>query len=236
MSYTKPMIACAVLLMLVTTSVQAQRRGGMRMFGGNSAEQIKIQLLGMEKVRKEIKLDEDDAKKVADIASDARDEIRQEMRELIQDAGNFREMDEDERKEFREKFTKMMNEINGDAWKEISKIVDKDQIKRLDQLAIQRQGASAFLGKNLQKELEITKEQIKKMREKNTELQKEMQEAIQEAVQDRDREAMNEARTEYREASQEAFMKILTDKQKKKYKELIGEEFEFPQQGGRRGR
>ncbi len=234
MSLTKSFIAFAVLITLVATSAEAQRTirfGG----GGNSAEQIKMQLLQMEKVRKELELDEEAGKKIADIVADVRDEIRQEMREMFQDAGNFREMDEDERKEFGEKMRKMMTEVNGDAWKEISKLVNKDQMGRLNQLVLQRQGVTALLGKKLQKELEVTEEQIKKMQAKNKELREELNEEIQAAREDRDFEAMRDAQTEYRKASKEAFMKILTDKQKKKLEEMMGKEFEFPR-AQRRGR
>ena len=240
MLHTKPIVVCTVLLMLVTASAEAQRRGGMRgQRGQGSQEQIMIQLLAMKEVQKELKMGEDFADEMKDVMEDVREGMQEamtELREEIQDAGGFREMDEDDRRKLMEKMNKMRKEVNDEAWKSISKKVSKDQMKRLNQLVLQRQGTAALFAAKMRKELEITDEQFRKMSEKNKELVQDLNDAIQEARQDRDFEAMQEAQAEYREESKKAFMGILTDKQKKKYKEMMGEEFKFPARQMRRGR
>lgn len=227
-------LACATAFLMIVgmfaEAANAQRRGGMMRMGGGSM----ISLLNMEEVREELDVKEEAADKLKDLAEDVQEEMRAEVQDLMAD---FRDMDEDEQAEARKEMQKTIAKINADANEELGKLLSKKQIARLKQLFVQRQGTAALQNAEVQKSLDITDEQKEKMAKASTELREEMREAFMEMRESGggDREAMQEMMTELREKSEKAVIGVLTDKQKKKFAELKGKEFKFPERQ-RRGR
>jgi hypothetical protein len=130
-----------------------------------------------------------------------------------------------------------MAQLSAEAKKMIEELLTADQAKRLKQLSLQQMGGMALNQPEVAKELNLTDEQQQKLKSIGDEVRKHMT-AAREAGGDPQEGFKKMA--ELRKAAGEQAMKLLTDDQKAKWKELTGEPFkgEFrsgPPGGGRPG-
>ena len=231
---------------MVVESAWAQGRGGFgrSMFGGGGGDVSEVSLLSMEEVLDHLQDDyelSDDAKKeILANAEDAQDELAEERRAIM---GDMRNMDQDERTAAMEELQDVTKEINTDTFRTIKKQLNKKQLGRLNELKVQRMGVAALHDAVVQEMLEFDDEQVEKMKDvqdKSQEKQREMMEDLREQMQSGggfDRDAIRESMTELQDSNKKNAMDCLTDKQKKTFDKLKGEEFEFPErQRGGRGR
>jgi Spy/CpxP family protein refolding chaperone len=145
---------------------------------------------------------------------------------------NFRDMSEEERAKAMEERAKQAAETE----KKIAEILDEKQNARLKQIRLQVTGARAITIKEVAEELGITEEQSTKIREAMTALREEMMSGGGGGP---------GAFAEMAEKMNAKLMEQLTDEQKAKYKEMLGETFDVSQiqmgfgggagSGGRRG-
>jgi len=195
-----------------------QGRGGRGGFGGGM-QVTAAQLLGMEKVQEELKITDDQKaqftkitdKYKADIAQARTDQNREKGAEL--------------RKAETEEFDKA-----------VPTILKADQVKRLKQLEVQRAGLGALSKEDVQTSLKLTDDQKKSVKDSTEELTKDVQELFTSAAGDRTKMAENMAKVQgmQKEALEKAVNGFNAD-QKKEWKDLNGEKFEFPARtGGRR--
>jgi Spy/CpxP family protein refolding chaperone len=212
------MAPLAVLLCVSDAAAQPGGRGGPGGgFGGPGGGGL-TGVLMREEVQKELEM-----------LGDQVDDIRK----LLEDRrGGMREMfsglrDIEDRDERMEKARELMQKAQADLEKEVGKILLPHQMERAKQLAYQqrlRGGAGRALtgGGPLAEELGITEAQQEKLRAKNEELQDELRQKI----------------AELQKEAQEKLLKVLTPQQQAKFKELVGEPFQFQQMqfGGRFGR
>src|SRR5262249_13881603 len=114
-------------------------------------------------------------------------------------------------------------EIREENEKEIAKILKAEQLKRLKQISYQQQGASAFTDASVAKELQLTDSQKKEIQKINEETFAKIREVLQPGSppDDETRKKM----TELRMAAADKIVKLLTNEQKTKWKELQGEPF-----------
>lgn len=190
------------------------QRGGMQGGGG-------MMLLGDKGIQSELKMTEEQINNVKALQAKQREEM-QGMRDLSQE----------ERREKMQEVTKKFTE-------ELNKILNPDQQKRLKELTLQSTQKTMgwmALSRNpdVMKALELTDEQKESMKAIGDDMQAAMREMFQGGG-----GGGEEARTkmaEMRKSSNEKIEKLLTDAQKAKLKELMGEPYkgEFPQPG--RGR
>jgi Spy/CpxP family protein refolding chaperone len=171
-------------------------------------------LLGMDEVKKEIKLTDEQADEVKKFSEEARKGI---------DFSNLRDASREERAEA----VKAMQSANEKIDEELPSILDPDQFKRLLGLYAQRSGVEALINKQVAKELGLSDETNEKLKAKDEETRPRF---------DRqdgppDFAAMQEARTKRLEAMEA----ILTPEEKEKFEALKGEKFEFPSRGFGRG-
>jgi Spy/CpxP family protein refolding chaperone len=207
------LVLVAAVVALVASPAMAQRqrqpRGGG--FGGPAF------LLTQESVQKELKLSDDQVKKIKDVGEKSREAF-----------GKLRDLDREER-------TKKMQEINKETTKALSTILSKDQAKRLKEISLQRLGARAFSNAEVAKELNITDEQKKQIQDINAATREEMTK-IRQGEGSREEKAKKVA--EYTKTVQAKLMKVLTDEQQKKWKTMTGKPFtgeiRSPFGGGRR--
>jgi len=196
---------------------QRQRRGGGGGRGMSSA-----MLLGQKSVQEELKLSEDQVKKLQEFQTSQREKFQ-----------GLRDLSEDER---RQKFQELA--------KESEKVVDEtlkpEQKKRLKQISLQlqlRQGTRAYSSPEVASALQLTDEQKDKLKTIGEESQKAGRELFQPGG---DRDEARKKFEELRKQTQEKVMGVLTDEQKSKLKELQGEPFkgrlDFGGFGGGRGR
>lgn len=203
----------AAVVALSASSVLAQEQQRQRQgrgFGGMGGGGI-LFLLGQKSVQEELKLSDEQIKKVQ--------EMSEKQRESMQ---GLRDLDQEERR------TKMQ-ELTQASQKAVAQTLKPEQLKRAKQIALQQ--PNAITGEEVAKELNITDEQKEKMREIRMQSFEEMRDL------GRDEEGAKK-RQELTKATNEKMLAVLTAEQKAKLKELQGEPFkgkiERPQFGGRR--
>jgi Spy/CpxP family protein refolding chaperone len=187
--------------------------GGFQFFGGGGGGALG--LLAREDVQEELELLDDQKKQVADL----REKSQQKQRDLfssLRDGGGGGGGGGDRREEFQAAFRK----FNEENQAEVDKILLPHQSKRLKQLeaqiAMRGRGVLGGLGGgDIAEKLAITEAQGEQLREKARELETEL------------RKKTNELRKQ----AQDQLLASLTEEQRKQYKELIGEPFEFRDEG-----
>jgi len=129
---------------------------------------------------------------------------------------NFRDMSDEEREKAMEEMAKRTAEQE----KKIAEILDEKQVARLKQVRRQVSGATGIVNdEELAKELSLTEEQTSKIRQTVQTLRESMREVG----------GGGGGFAEVREKMNAEVMKVLTDDQKAKYKELLGEPFDVSQ-------
>ncbi len=206
-------VVCVVSVCVTTALAQPGGRGGRggpgggfgggAFFGGGGLAGV----LMREEVRKELELVDE---QVADLQK-LGEGRRERMGEMF---AGLRDIED--REERGQKFRELMEKAQAELDEEIGKILLPHQMKRAKQLAFQqrlRGGAGRALtgGGSLAEELGISEEQQEKLREANERLEQELRQKV----------------AELRNEAQEELLKLLTPKQQAKFKELVGEPFEF---------
>jgi Spy/CpxP family protein refolding chaperone len=131
-----------------------------------------------------------------------------------------------------EKAEQITKAVAQDTEKFIKDTLKEDQIKRLKQIQHQVAGPGAFTDEEVANALKLTDEQKEDIKKLNEELGAARKEAFQGAF--GDREKMAEARKKMENMNKEAMTKItkmLTPEQKKAWKEVTGEPFDFKPEG-----
>jgi Spy/CpxP family protein refolding chaperone len=222
---------CKVLLVLGLMALlagpglaQGQRKGGGFGRGGFGGPGM---LLNNKGVQKELKMTDDQTKKVTDAFKEVQDKHRDEF-------AGLQDLQGDER---REKMQEIMKKVNEEQTKVISEVLSADQVKRLNQIELQNSGPRAFTQEKVQKDLKLTDDQKDKIKTIADDLNQEMQ-GLRGGGGDF-QENMKKMASMRKEAV-EKITAVLTDDQKKAWKELTGEpyevKFEAGQFGGRRGK
>lgn len=209
------------------------RFGGMGMFGGGLGG-----LIAMKEVQAELKLSEEDAKKIADKLA----EFRPQRGE---GGGNFREMSEEERAKLREEGRKRMEELGKKVEETLKANLTEDQMTRLKELRLQREGVASLDRKEIAEDLKLTseqKEKIKKLVEEN----RPRFGGGRRGAGGGGEGAAPPSREEFQKRAEKLrtdVLAVLTEEQKSAWEKLKGTEFKFPepqfgggQGGGRRNR
>ena len=191
----------ALALAIFADAAQAQRRG--RGFGRS--------LIGIEQVRKELKVTDDQQTKLAEIQkkqSAARQELFSGLRDLPQE-------------ERRAKFTELrgkFEELNKKFTAQTNKVLNADQKKRL------------LSSGDVAKALGLSDEQTKKLTAINAEYRTKSRELFQ-----GDREGRREKFAALRKETDETRLAVLNADQKEKFGKMKGKKFELDRSAGRRG-
>jgi Spy/CpxP family protein refolding chaperone len=204
----------AGLALLAAVPAFAQQPGGfLRMMQEPNA----AMLLRDPKVQEELKLTDDQKEKFQKIGEKYKDDLQKAFGDR-----DFKKVGE------------LMKQVGDDVEKAAPDILKADQVKRLKQLEVQAGGLGAFAKENVATALKLTDKQKKDIGEAKTDLEKDATDLLKDAA--GDREKMGEAFKKVTAMRKEAVDKIvngLTDEQKKEWKELTGEKFEFSPFGGR---
>jgi len=114
--------------------------------------------------------------------------------------------------------------------KALGEVLNDKQLKRLRQIDLQQRSSRAFLDAKVQKELNITAEQGESIKNIIDESVKEQQELFKEAK-GGGFQGMQEKMTALNKETKEKVEGVLSSEQRKQYKQMLGEEFKFEQQG-----
>jgi Spy/CpxP family protein refolding chaperone/uncharacterized protein YukE len=214
----------------VASTVQAQRQPRQPGGGGRGGFGGPLQYLSNKSVVEELKLTDEQKKKVEEATKANRDD----REKMWKDAGiTFQNM-----REKTEEVQKISKQLSEKSNKAIGEILTTDQAKRFKQVRFQIMGSRALSTEEVQKELKMTEEQTKKIKDIGEETTKETRKLF-EGLGRNDREKFQEAQKKVAELVKESEGKIagtLTTDQKKSWKEMQGEKFEYkPDMGGRPG-
>jgi hypothetical protein len=207
-------MALAVVTMVsALVWAQQQQRGGRG--GGVGGGFGTLALLSQKSVQNELKLSEDQVKKVKELTDKQRESFR-----------GLRDLSQEERQ-------KKMQERTKANEKAVAEILKADQIKRVKQISWQLQGPRAFSDPAVADALKLTDQQKEKVKT----IQQETRTARGDRQGGGNREEARKKAEAARKSANEKLMNVLTTEQKTKWKELTGEPFKGeisrPQPGGR---
>jgi hypothetical protein len=222
--------ALALVLVVSLASAQDQPRGrgrggfgGGRGFGGPGGNSPTA-LLRMQEVRKELNTSDEQNKEIDGVLAKA-DEARGGFN--FQDLQNL--SDEERQKRMEEMRTKT-EEANKAAEQKLDKILKPEQLARLKQLSLQRQGVNALTRPDVAKELGLSQEQQDKIQK--------IQEGARpqgggfgggQNLSDEERQKRFAEMQQRQEKAQADMLAVLTDEQKTKWADMKGKDFTFPQ-------
>jgi hypothetical protein len=198
------------LVAALSGPVMAQGRGGFGGMGGGGP----VALLGNPGVQKELKLDSAQVEKATTLATETREKmmgLRDQLTGL-------------EGQELMTKRQELAKPINEAAMKTVAGFLKPEQVKRLSQIELQQRGANALSDPAIAKKLGVTDEQASKVKTILADSQSEMRELFQSAGDDR-QAAMAKVQTLRKETNSKV-MALMTEDQKKTWKEMTGEPFE----------
>ncbi|MGQ9503436.1 MAG: hypothetical protein ACUVQG_01370 [Thermogutta sp.] len=216
-------VVAGLAFALVATAAMAQPPGGpggpggqrglgMFMMGPGGGLVGYSQLLRNEKVQKEIELTDDQKAELQKIEEQSRERMRQVFQGGQQD---------------REAARQRFEQARAETQKAIEGVLLPNQVKRLKEIRLQVAGISAaIMDADVRKELGVSEEQVQKIREATQKVMEELRSQRQEGERPSP-EQMQQRMQQFRQKVTEAVMAQLTEEQKKKWNEMIGEKFEL---------
>ncbi|MCI0332368.1 MAG: hypothetical protein L0228_03990 [Planctomycetes bacterium] len=181
-------------------------------FGGGGG------LLGLvmrDEVQQEIQLVDEQREQVMNVADEAREKMRDEMRDLF---SQMRDLNDEERRERFGEIRAKMEEMNADLDAQLKKALLPHQYERLKQIDFQarmQRGEAGLASGAVAEALNLSDEQREKLERRAEEVRQELQQKI--------RQAQAEAR--------QKMLDVLTPEQKAKLEELMGDAFELRDEG-----
>jgi len=181
-----------------------------------------VALLGREDVRKEIKLMPDQAEGLKKMA----DRQRPERPDF-----DFRNASDEERAAFAAKMQAQQAERAADTRAQLEELLLPEQLDRLDQIALQAQGAAALITPEVSEQLGLSAEATDAMKKVMEESVAQGREMMAAAMRDRDFDSVREKVQTMRKELEEKLVSQLDSDQKAKFEELKGAPFELTDAG-----
>lgn len=194
-------VGLAVVAVLVEPSWAQRGRGFRRMFGVSKA-----QLASLPEVQNELKMNDEQKTRVAEI----NDELREGRREIF--GTGF-----DKWNEIRGR----VQQLNRDASKEVDDLLEPAQRKRLQEINVQQNGPRALNDPDVIAELGLSDEQKAKLAAADEENNK----AFEKAVEESGRDDWRQRAGELSEEADQRLLSVLTEQQQKQFEAMEGEEF-----------
>ena len=214
----------AILLAVTGISVAQERKeqrkgkdgppGRGRFFGGGSPV---LMTLNYPEVQKSLTVTDEEKAFIKLLEEEVADSSRKFFEALSQDLT---------REERFEKSRTWMQGRQKETEKQLAEIIGKDRVKRLNQIHLQLSGIGMSLfNPEVSEKLKLTEEQ----RTRIFDIGRESRQAIGEAMRsEQSEEERGKIMAESRKKSEEGILSVLTDSQKRTWKELTGEPIDFP--------
>jgi hypothetical protein len=231
-------VAIAALSLLVVNvhqaNAQGRRGGGGMMRGPQGVDDLTVASSKAEALKKELGLKPEQAQKIEDLAADVREEITSALTSSGLDFAGLRDLPAEEqakkRAEMMTKMAEVRKQVNEKFMPKLAETLDKAQLKRVHEIAIQVAGAQALLDSGVQKELAVTSEQKDKLAALRKDFAKQL-----EGVPRAERMAKMQ---EMREEESAKSIEVLTKDQQTQFASMKGKPFDVkvlrPTGGGRR--
>jgi len=216
-----------------SASAQRQPGGQGRGFGGGGIGF----LISNEAVQKELKMEKEQVDKANETVKTIRDKHADEFTKL-------RDLAAEER---RTKMTELTKTVNDETLKAVGEVLKPEQMTRLKQIELQRAGFAAYSRADVQTALKLNdeqKEKVKTITEEGNKAIRELMPMVTPGAGGRPARGAGgaggaggpnaEKITALRKETTEKIVAVLTDDQKKSWKEMTGESFTMPVATGRR--
>ena len=208
----------ALLLAVMVGLTVAQSRQGGGGFGGTGPNQ----LVNSKTVLADIKATEEQVTKLKEWAK----EYQGKQMEFFK---GIKEMSKEER-------TEKQAALTADAWKGIGKVLKEDQVKRLKQIELQVAGTGAYFRPDVIEALKITDDQKGKLQESLGGMFKDVQALREEfglkgfgtKLEADKQEEYDKKFAKLNKEAMSAVQDVMTDDQKKKWKEMTGDPIDVP--------
>jgi hypothetical protein len=132
-----------------------------------------LQIAGNPAVQKELNLKPEQVEKLKDVTQDVREEMMQQIQGAGIDFAGMRDLPPEERAkkmaEVQAKMAEIQKGINEKFMPKLAEALDKSQLARVHEIAIQAAGSQALLDAGVQKELAVTGDQKEKLASINKE-------------------------------------------------------------------
>lgn len=206
----------------VTVAQERQRPGGGG-FGGGMGFGGPTSLLRSKTVREDLKVTEEQGKKLQEWGKEYFAKTQETMREKMKDIP---------RDQLREKMGAIMAEMQAETYKQIGTILDEKQVKRLREIDLQMSGTQVLTRGDVQEALKITDDQKEKLRGTGRDAFEAMRELREEyGIQGFGPPMLDEAKqkeydrklTGIRKEAETKTLAVLTDEQKSQWKKMTGE-------------
>jgi hypothetical protein len=165
-------------------------------------------------VQKELKLTDEQAKKITSALKAVYDKLQ----------GDFAALRKLQGDEARRKLEAVSQAVNEGSMKALADVLSAEQLKRLKQILLQQRGAQAFNDAEIQKELKLSDDQKDKIKTINDDVGQELRSIFQGRD---DLEGKQKKADALLKETVERVCSVLTDEQRKVWKALVGEPFEF---------
>jgi hypothetical protein len=207
-------------------------RGGMfGMFGGGfnpmATPGAEVYLLASDGVQKELAVTDDQKTKTSDLAQEARDNMRTQMRSMFQSGVNFQDMTDEERTKFRNDMQKKTEESGKKIEEKLAKILDTKQMDRLKQLQLQMQGVQALTTPAVVDKLKLSKDAQDKIKKVIDDAQNNRPQFDYRNATDDERKDFIDKMQKQRKETMASALKSLDDDQLVEWGTMIGKEFKF---------
>jgi len=212
-SACRTMLALGLAGLLAGTAL-AQR--GRTSFGGNA-------LLANKSVQEELKLTPDQIQKIREIPQSVYSKHQEELDVFERKLGGK------EQQKKSETFAQMRLKIIEEASKAQEEILNPQQKKRLKEITLQQRGTGAFSEEEVQNALNLTADQKDKIKTIDNDFHKQWREVLPPSAFSNRADLAERFKklAVLRKESVDKVLAILTDDQKKKYKEMAGAPFEL---------
>lgn len=216
-------IAALFVLAVNVQETQAQgRRGGGGMRGPQGVNDFSVASSKAEAVKKELNLKPEQAEKLKDLSDDIREEMQSQLAASGVSFAGLQEATPEERQkkmaEMQTKMAEIQKVVKEKFMPKLAEILDKTQLKRVHEIAIQAAGAQALLDAGVQNDLKVTAEQ----KDKLTALSKDFAKQVAEVPRGERMAKMHELNEEQLAKSTE----LLTKDQQTQFASMKGKPFD----------
>ena len=214
--------AGVMLAMVMASSAQAQRRGGLNL----PPVVQNLMLMRVEAVQKELALNEEQSKTIVELAA----QMQSEAMEIM---SGLQDLTPEERQKELPGLMKMVAEKGKELQTKVDKVLDAKQTARMRELSLQRRGVDALQDDEVTDALKLNDKQKQDLDAVRKEVDDKQQAIFKElAGGGGDQGAMREKMMALRKEAGERALAILTDAQREQFEKMKGAKFEFPPQRG----
>ncbi len=161
------------------------------------------------------------------VSDEQREKLMQKLMEQIMETGPFLDSLAESGQEREKKLSEHKKNAQEKLAKNLKELLQPGQRDRLRQVTLQQEGGFALGQEDVRKELKITQEQVRKFMAVVQELHKKVELLVKEAQSGGKPEEIRPKIEQLRKDHAKKLEAVLTDAQKKQWKELLGPPFEL---------